>query len=205
MKIDLTYPKNLYRYSEKKWLERSLLLGEFRLRPASDYKQQETDLARHDDELIRTTVSSGEFVSITSIETGKRIKPVGDVVYQSHVGTDYFTTCFSRSWDISLFDEFPGTDACLVIHEPEKFSERFHLAVEKILPNWAGIDAAVTYGGKNKLGAVFSKPLKFMYQDEWRFAWHPGKLISKLTPIVVSIGCISDITSVVDRNQTKIL
>ena len=62
MIIDLTPPPKLYRYSEKKWLERSLEGGEFRLRPASDYKSQELDSARHDNELVRINKSSVESV-----------------------------------------------------------------------------------------------------------------------------------------------
>ena len=62
MIIDLTQPPKLYRYSEKKWLERSLEVGEFRLRPASDYKSQELDSARHDNKLVRINKSSAESV-----------------------------------------------------------------------------------------------------------------------------------------------
>lgn len=81
MEIDLTRPPKLYRYSERKWLERSLELGEFRLRPATDYKQQETDAARHDDELVRTSTSPASAVTITIEGTGQTNKPTGDVVY----------------------------------------------------------------------------------------------------------------------------
>ena len=33
--IDITRPEKRYRYSERKWLEQSIFLGEFRLRSAS--------------------------------------------------------------------------------------------------------------------------------------------------------------------------
>ncbi len=198
MEIDLTYPPKLYRYSERKWLERSLELGEFRLRPASDYNQQETDSARHDDELVRISKSPASSVSITVERTGQTIKPIDGVVYRSEVGTDYLTICFSKRWDEHLFDEFPDTDACLVIHEVEEFCERFHSAVKLALPQWAGIDAAVVYGGKSKLGAVFSKPLQFVLQHEWRFAWHPHTPIEYLAPVIITIGSITDIAEIVD-------
>ena len=193
MKIDLTHPPKLYRYSERKWLERSLELGEFRLRPATDYKQQETDAARHDDELVRINTSPASAVSI-SIS-----KPISDVVYRSEVGTNYLTICFSKQWDEHLFNDFPGTDACLVIHEVEDFCERFHSAAELALPHWAGMDAAVVYGGKSKLGAVFSKRLQFILQHEWRFAWHPHAPVEELTPILLTIGSIADIAEIVER------
>jgi hypothetical protein len=199
MKIDLTRPPKLYRYSERNWLERSLELGEFRLRPATDYKQQETDAARHDDELVRISTSPASAVTITIEGTGHTIKPISDVVYQSEVGTNYLIICFSKRWDEHLFDDIPGTDACLIIHDVDDFCERFHSAAELALPQWAGIDAPVVYGGKSNLGAVFSKPLQFIVQHEWRFAWRPHTPVKKLAPVLLTIGSISDIAEIVER------
>jgi hypothetical protein len=199
MEIDLTRPPKLYRYSERKWLERSLELGEFRLRPATDYKQQETDAARHDDELVRINTSPASAVTITIERTGQTIKPIGDVVYRSEVGTNYLTICFSKRWDEHLFDDFPGTNACLVVHNVDDFCERFHSAAELALPQWTGIDAAVVYGGKSNLGAVFSKPLQFIVQHEWRFAWHPHTPVKELAPVLLTIGSIADIAEIVER------
>lgn len=201
MEIDVTRPKKLYRYSEKKWLERSLYFGEFRLRPAADYKSIETDLARNDDELVRKSSSPASSVTIINLSTGKEINPIGDVVYRSKVGTNYLTICFSKQWNEKLFEVFPDTDACLVIHNVEEFCERIHIAAEKILhqPQWAGIDAPVVYFGKSKLGPVFSKPRHFFYQHEWRFAWSP--LIPKIDikPITICIGNLESIAEVIER------
>lgn len=199
MEIDLTRPLKLYRYSERKWLERSLELGEFRLRPATDYKQHETDAARHDDELVRIKKSPASSVLINIESTGQTIQPIGEVVYRSEVGTNYLTICFSKHWDEQLFDEFPDTDACLVIHEVEDFCARFHLAAELMLPQWTGIDAAIVYGGRSNLGAVFSKPIQFILQNEWRFAWHPHVPVSQLAPVKITIGSIADIAEIIDR------
>jgi hypothetical protein len=199
VQIDLTRPSKLYRYSKKKWLEKSLHLGEFRLRPASDYKKQESDLARHDDELVRINKSPASAVTITGESTGQRIRPIGDVTYRSEVGTNYLTICFSDRWDELLFNDFPGTDACLVIHNVEKFSERFHAAAELALPDWFGMDAPVVYGGSSAFGAVFSKPLQFIIQHEWRFAWSPPVSIEHIEPIKIGIGSISDIAEIIER------
>lgn len=199
MKIDLARPPKLYRYSEKNWLERSLTLGEFRLRPATDYKQQEIDVARHDDELVRISTSPASAVTVTIERTGQTIKPIGDVVYRSEVGTNYLTICFSKCWDEHLFDEFSGTDACLVIHDVDDFCERFHSAAELALPQWTGMDAAVVYGGKSNLGAVFSKPLQFISQHEWRFAWQPDNPAKELAPVLLKIGGIADIAEIIER------
>ncbi len=199
MQIDVTRPPKLYRYSEPRWLERSLRYGEFRLRPAADYKQLEADRARHDDELVRISSSPGSSVTITLLSTGKTIKPLGDVTYKSTVGTNYLTLCFSERWDELLYSDFGNTNACLVVHEVEEFCERLHAAAEAALPNWASMDARVTYGGDSPLGAVFSKPVWYITQHEWRFAWHPPVTVNELQPVVVSIGSIERIAELSTR------
>lgn len=195
--FDITRPVRLYRYSEAKWLERSLHLGEFRLRPAADYKELEGDRARQDDELVRIRSSPGTNEVITSVATGKQFKPIGEVTYRSEVGTNYLTVCFSKTWDEKLFAHFPNTDACLVIHQVEEFCERMHAAVEAVLPQWAGMDAPVTYGGRSPLGAAFSKPLHLILQDEWRFAWRPAFKLKYIEPVPFCIGNIEKIAEVV--------
>jgi len=67
METDIIRPNKLYRYSEKKWLERSLTLGEFRLRPASDYNTVENDTARQDNELLRIRKSPASSVIIENV------------------------------------------------------------------------------------------------------------------------------------------
>lgn len=160
--VDCRKPQNLYRYSSAQWLERSLKLGEFRLRPATDYRDLSTDLARNDDELVRLQSTDGKHVKITLVGTGQDITPTGVVTYRSEVHRNYLVSCFSSLWDHRLFNEFPDTDACLVIHKVEEFCERFHAAVEVQLSGWTGFDGAVVYGGRSPLGPVFSKPLRFL-------------------------------------------
>lgn len=199
MEIDITRPKKLYRYSEKKWLVRSLNLGEFRLWPAADYKLLESDFARQDDELVRVTSSPASRVTIMSVKTSKGIKPVGHVTYRYEVRTNYLTICFSEQWNENLFEAFSGSDACLVIHNVKEFCERIHLAVEKTLPQWSGMDASIVYFGKSKLGPVFSKPRCFFYQHEWRFAWLPVTPKKDIEPIKISIGNIENIAEIIER------
>jgi len=198
MEIDVTRPNKLYRYSEKKFLDRSLILGEFRLRPASDYTAIEKDIARQDNELVRTHKSPASSVTIENIRTGERAQPIGDVVYRSETRTNYLTICFSKQWDEKLFEVFPDTDACLIIHNVDEFCERVHFAVEKALPQWAGMDAPIVYFGSSKLGAVFSKPRRFFYQHEWRFAWLPITTRKHIEPITISIGNIENIAEIVE-------
>ncbi|MEQ1767811.1 MAG: hypothetical protein ABL859_10325, partial [Methylotenera sp.] len=191
-----TRPEKLYRYSERKWLERSLSLGEFRLRPASHYRNLEAAEARSDNEQHRVLVYPASSFKMTLERTGQPIIPTGDITFESFVDTDYLTLCLAKKWGHHFLGDFEGSDACLVIHEPHEFCERIHLAVEKLLPDWSGIDGPVRYGSKSPLGAAFTKPDKFVFQFEWRFAWLPPMPINACEPLVISIGSIESIAEI---------
>jgi hypothetical protein len=165
--IDYQRPSKLYRYSKQNWLERSLTLGEFRLRPAAD------DMQHH--------ASANQY-----------ILPFGAAARRS-TPASFLTLSLAKTWDAVLFDEFVGADSCLVIHDAEEFGERIHRAAERALPNWAGIDAAISYGVPSPLGEAFSKNKQFAKQKEWLFAWRPVQPTMSLNPIVIQIGNIEHI------------
>ncbi len=197
IEVDCRRPERLYRYSQAKYLDRSLELGEFRLRPAADYHDLIDDLARQDNELLRLQSTDGAAVKISVSRDPGDIMPIGQVDYRSEIHTNYLVACFSTA--PSQFAEFPDTDACLVIDKVEEFCERIHVAVEVQLPHWAGFDAAVTYGGHHPLGAVFSKPLHFCTQREWRFGWLPDIPVRNLQPMIIRIGNIENLGHLVRK------
>ena len=102
---------------------------------------------------------------------------------------NFLTLSFSRSWDKSLFDVL-GADTCLVIHNTEEFGERLHRAVQRTLPNWAGIDGAVEYGARAALGAAFTKSSAEADEQEWLFAWRAMSPNMSMNPVTVRIGNI---------------
>lgn len=101
------------------------------------------------------------------------------------------TLGFSMKSDRALFGA--SQDACLIIHQPEEFGERLHRAVARVLPNWAGIDGAVEYGKKSRLGAIFSKSAAKQHEQEWLFAWRPMQAAGLLQPVVVQIGDLREL------------
>ncbi|WP_150430881.1 hypothetical protein [Dechloromonas sp. CZR5] len=194
----------LFRYSEHQWLIRSLMLGEFRLVPASYYGELLGDSARHDNELVRENAVPGEKVTITHVATGRPIKAIGDVVFRDEVGTNYYTLSFSSAFDPFLFDEFAGSNACLVIHEPEEVCERIHFYAEQFLQRWSGIDGAVAYGREHKYGPTFVKDWRYIVQKEWRFAWMPPEKADILPPFCIQIGNIERYAEIVPRPSEKV-
>lgn len=194
--VNCTRPPKLYRYSEQKWLEQALAEGSFLLKPASSYRDIEMDPARQDDELVRIRQSPPEQVTITVLRTGQEIRPIGPVTYTNTSLTDYLVLCFSSRWGEDLFTAFPGTDACLVIHDVETFAERLHAVVEAQLPGWAGIDAPVSYIQLDRLGVPFFKPERHASQAEFRFAWYPSVPSPRLEAVPIRMGSLAGIAEI---------
>jgi hypothetical protein len=167
--VDYQRPPKLYQYSSRKTLERSLALGEFYLTPAVP-----------DNAMPRPVVS-------------EQILPFKSARQQNTASQNYLTLSLANAWDESMFEKKPNADCCLIIHDPEEFGERVHRAVRRVLPNWAGIDAAISYGAPSPLGAAFSKSKQCADQKEWLFAWRPVQTTASLHPIVIQIGSIEGI------------
>ncbi|RZI44309.1 hypothetical protein EGT07_02470 [Herbaspirillum sp. HC18] len=113
----------------------------------------------------------------------------------------FLTLSMAHGWDDNLFDVFAGADCCLVIHDAEQFGERVHRAAQRLLPNWAGIDAAISYGVPSPLGDVFSKPRNQATEREWLFAWRPAQQALVNNAVTISIGNIESIAELRDRTQ----
>ena len=196
MEVNVERPKKLYRYSERKWLERALKFGEFRLRPASDYLVLEAAAARQDDERNRMSVrKKGTFV-MTLERTGEIVETLGDVMHTRSIDVDYLMLCFSTGWDPLLIEEFEGSDACLIINEPSQFLDRIHDEIEKRLSGWRSLDAPVSYGKNNPLGVAFSKPERYLSQAEHRLVVAPPSY-QVLEPTLITIGSIESIAEIV--------
>lgn len=197
-------PSNLFRYSTEHWLERSLKLGEFRLVPATYYKALDGDLARQDDELITKTTIPANLIKANHLPTGQPLKVVSDMLIEDEFRTNYYLLSFSTKFKDHLFDDFSGSDSCLVVHDVEKISERILYAASKVLQGWHGIDDAISYGGEHDLGPMFMKNVRYFFQYEWRFAWMPPQTVHELVPFNIHIGNIEPFAEIVSRPKRAI-
>lgn len=169
-RIDSHRPVPLYFYGERAEIERARLFGEFYLRPDGA-----------DEELSQLSLAS----SILPFGARNRAAPGG-----------FMTLSLSSVWNEKSLLALHNFTHCLVIRDTEKFGECMHRAVQKMLPQWAGIDAAVTYGRPSALGAAFTKSVHLASQKEWLFAWRPIRLALPLQPIVVQIGCVDSFSEI---------
>lgn len=113
----------------------------------------------------------------------------------------FLTVSFSTVWDKRLFDVLGPADSCLVIHNTELFGERLHRAVQRTLPDWAGIDGPVEYGARSRLGAAFTKGAGQALEQEWQFAWRSMSPSAVLRPVTVNIGSIEGFAELRDRES----
>ncbi|MGI4842905.1 MAG: hypothetical protein ACRYF7_06280 [Janthinobacterium lividum] len=113
----------------------------------------------------------------------------------------FLTVSFSTVWDKRLFDVLGPADSCLVIHNTELFGERLHRAVQRTLPDWAGIDGPVEYGVRSRLGAAFTKGAAQALEQEWQFAWRSMSPSAILRPVTVDIGSIESFAELRDRES----
>jgi hypothetical protein len=113
----------------------------------------------------------------------------------------FLTLGFSKAWDKNLFDLLGPAECCLVIHNTEEFGERLHRAVQRTLPNWAGIDGAVDYGHRSPLGSAFTKSAAEAREQEWQFAWRSLSPGASLAPVTVRIGSLEQFAELRDRES----
>ena len=111
----------------------------------------------------------------------------------------FLTLSLACAWDPARLGDAGGPDCCLVIHDAEQFGERIHRAAQRLLPSWAGIDAAISYGVPSPLGDVFSKARQLAAEKEWLFAWRPSQPALVNKPVTISIGSIEGIAELRDK------
>ncbi|MBS4005007.1 MAG: hypothetical protein AB7F72_03720 [Afipia sp.] len=163
----------LFRYGERKWLQNLMDFGRLRMKSAQEYALMEKDPARQDDERVKHSYSPGEYISLT-MPDGLQVRPIGDLKYSTS-GTDYFLYCVSMDWDSVLFDQFSGTDCCVVIKEPDEFARRLEHAAKNLLPGWYFHHCPIEYfdtyerRSKERIDNAMSKDFRFAYQKEYRF------------------------------------
>jgi len=157
--------------------------------------QRPTKLYRYSQRAwLERALHEGEFrlrPPVAVAPAADQILPFGST--KAAAANGFLTLSLSNAWDEKLFDAFADADCCLVIHDTEQFGERIHRATQRLLPSWAGIDAAISYGRPSPLGAAFSKAPQYASEKEWLFAWRPTQPALACNPVTIRIGSIEGI------------
>ncbi|WP_025915662.1 hypothetical protein [Herminiimonas sp. CN] len=166
--------------------------------PSKDYQRPATLYLYGPKAVLQNCLTLGEFrLQPATDQNPGALAHAPGIRLNSAMAPNFLTLGFAPVWDESLFNA--GSDACLVIHNTEAFGERLHRAVGRALPNWAGIDGAVSYGKRSPLGAIFTRPAAQAAQQSWQFAWRPMQPTITLNPITVKLGSIEEFAEIRTR------
>jgi hypothetical protein len=187
----------LFRYCQFKYLNQLLRDGCLRLRLASKYASMDNDKARQDVETSKSTLHGCSSVRITT-ESGREIPVVG-VLKKSVSLENYYLFSLSGDWDRDLFNDFVGSDTCLIIRDANSFIERVKISSQIQLPDWECFFVPVHYydpytpSSKPPIDPAMSKDFRFAYQRELRLIWLPPAMEDFKPFHFIQIGNIEDI------------
>ena len=188
----------LFRYCQFKYLNQLLRDGCLRLRLASKYASMDNDKARQDVETSKSTLHGCSSVRITT-ESGREIPVVG-VLKKSVSLENYYLFSLSGDWDRDLFNDFVGSDTCLIIRDANSFIERVKISSQIQLPDWECFFVPVHYydpytpSSKTPIDPAMSKDFRFAYQRELRLIWLPPAMEDFKPFHFIQIGNIEDIS-----------
>jgi hypothetical protein len=193
----------LVKYGEAKHMRDALENGRWKISAASVFADSALDSARRDLELERVVEMLPEEVHLEVFDgiTGKskgRIAPRENVVMTA-TSCDYYALCFSRILHVQLFDDFPGSDSCLIIRDPIRFEERLFDTTKLVLPDFRGSFLLVKYfdplnTNPADVQVADTKHFRFSYQREARFVWYPKSPgLALQREMFVTVGSMKDI------------
>lgn len=205
----------IYKYGQENHIKDAHENGSFLIAPAIEYMRQEYDSARKDNEVVHKKKVKPESIQITT-QDNTSIQPISDIVFSDfHTSIDSYILCFSYAHDKGLYKEFKDSDACLIIHDVDEFSRRIHSEFRRLMPSHLGINNRVSYSSHpSPFGVLFSKPIDYIYQREYRFSWIPeySEKMSNVNDIIngnwneirkkipekikITLGSLQDISSI---------
>jgi hypothetical protein len=199
--------KVIFRYGKRKHLEEMLVEGKIRFAPAQQYRGEDNNTARRDEELQKHSFMAGQYTTIT-LPNGQKIRPRGDV-RRTVSGAGYHMVCFSCVWDDQLFDAFDA-DACVAVLAPEEFTNRVEMRGQAAFPGWYFHHNPVQYfdpyqiGRHERIDASMCKDFLFAYQNEYRILWAQLRAAAIDGARFISSGSIRDIAKLYDRSGNEL-
>ena len=175
--------------------------GTFRIAPAAAYDDPSLNAAQADKELEHYSVTPNEHLmfrlrGLNAEGEEVEVPAQPKELFRYLVVQDFYVWCCGLDYDARLFHDFEA-DAVLVVRDKDAFRARLSAAVERQLPAAELIDGPLRYYDpytirREQLTPIFSKNVRYLYQNEYRFAWTMSDG-STLAPFFVELGPIDDI------------
>ncbi len=200
-------PNCLSKFGERQHIQTALKHGRLRVSPASAYNDPSLNAAQVDQELQHQVRTPNERIQMRlrgkDTPNGPEIEIVpqwGELFRYMQI-PDFYVWCCGLSYDARLFHEF-NADAALIVLNQHAFIDRLSSAVAKQKPTGRFEHHGIGYydpyiAQRNQLVPAFSKNIKYLYQNEYRFVWWmPAG--EQLEAFFVELGSLEDIATVVE-------
>lgn len=194
----------LFRFSKIDYLVPMLREGRVRMTSASKYLDHELGSARMDNEIRKTRYVPGKQVRLIT-NSGQSIPIIGDL--RRHVDMiNYYIFCTSSDYRPTFFDEFEGSDACVVIYDVDTFAQRMEAAINVACPGWIFHHNPVEYFDpyestslNDTIDPIMNKDFRFAYQMEYRFVCFPPQDVPARQHIDLVLGPQHDVAFLYSR------
>lgn len=180
--------------------------GVLRIAPASSYDDPSLNPAQIDKELEHYTVTPNKRLMMKMYgmdAEGNEIElPVQEKeFFQFLMVQDFYVWCCGLGYDARLFREFKAC-AVLVIRDKSAFRSRLAAAMADKVPTGQLKDGPLGYYDPytsrcEQIVPIFSKHLRYLYQNEYRFAW-TVEHDTALEPILVELGPLYDVAEILE-------
>ncbi|MCQ0987228.1 hypothetical protein [Jiella marina] len=195
-------PSGFAKYGKRDHIKASFERGTFRIAAASSYLDPSLNPAQADHELEHTVVTPNEHLLMRLY--GK--DAAGNEVEIPHTPLqlfrymqvpNFYVWCCGLSYDARMFYDFEA-EALLMIRDMEAFTARFIAAVKATKPDLASRHGPCAYYDpytvtREQLTPMYSKNLRYLYQNEYRFTWTAPPETTDLPTFFVELGPLADI------------
>ncbi len=195
-------PSGFAKYGKRDHIRASFERGAFRIAAASSYLDPSLNSAQADQELEHSVVTPNEQILMKLVGqdcAGNEIEiphtPLELIRYMRV--PNFYVWCCGLSYDARMFHDFQA-EAVVMIRDIAAFTARFISAVEADRPDLESQHGPCVYYDpytvrREQLKPMYSKNLRYLYQNEYRFIWTLPPEATGPSPFFVELGPLTDI------------
>jgi hypothetical protein len=206
-------PSCYSKFGKRQHILDALDKGRIRIAPASIYDDPSLNSAQNDNELEHLAVTPNEHMEFRLIgldEKGKKINVPAEPkeLFRYMMVPNFYVWCCGLGYSARLFEAFQA-DAVLIIRDQVEFSQRLSDAVAAKNPCAEISDGPVNYYDpytiqRRQLMPIFSKHIRYLYQNEYRIAWTVPAM-EPLKTFFVDLGPLHDIAEMYELSTDGLL
>lgn len=195
-------PSGFAKFGKRQHLRASFEHGAFRIAAASSYLDPSLNPAQADHELEHAVITPNEHIlmrlyGVDAAGNEVEIPHTPLQLFRYMQVPDFYVWCCALSYDARMFHDFEA-DALVMIRDMDAFTTRFIAAVKAAKPALTPRHGPCIYYDpytvrREQLAPMYSKNLRYLYQNEYRFVWTAPSGTADLPTFFVELGPLKDI------------